>query len=699
MHQSYRSFLRAWLLLLAAVSPLASADPPKPAPRLDLYGDPLPPEAVVRLGTVRLRNTEAGVFLPDGKRLATCGHGQVHLFDVATGKEAAGFPKKGGNWVKIAVSPKGALLAALDRDTRLYPYTRTVVVWELPSGKESRRLEMPARAGYSACEFGLVFSSDGKVLTAANGGSTCSWNLGSGKRFRDFKYIHKNDIESIPPLPPNVRIRRDPRRDGRILFTTFSPGGKYLAVGVSGKAIAVWDVVAGKLLRRLDSYGGVFKGSAAFSGDGKILVTGGDLTGAVHLWDVATGKELRQLPTEQLPIEFECSITGVAISPDSKQVAAAARVRWSLGFGLGVKPKEGRLVVKPKETLYFWDLGAKSDAPRILPAPDVSWVQYSPDSKTLAWGYDDESVCLIDRKSGKEITVLNAHRNNITSVAYSPDGKRLATASRDHTVRVWEAATGKPLLTLAGQTSYNAAVTFSPDGRWLASPGIDGTAVLWDVSTGAKKRTLKHESWLAAIAFSPDGRALATLDGEGTVRLWDLATGKVKRRLAGAASWWDAPGVFSPDWRFLADCDADSVRLRNLATGKVVQQFKVGPEWRAVAFSSDGRTLAVATKHKVILWELVTCGERVVFSVELVGHPSSLVFSPDGTLLAFCESRVLAGGQVRVWDLAARKEFSGIASGAERVSAIAFSPDGKNLATASDDTTVLIWDLCRYRRR
>jgi WD40 repeat protein len=128
-------------------------------------------------------------------------------------------------------------------------------------------------------------------------------------------------------------------------------------------------------------------------------------------------------------------------------------------------------------------------------------------------------------------------------------------------------------------------------------------------------------------------------------------------------------------------------------------KFEARSEKWALAFSPTSRTLAAVTRDKVILWEVATFRERVALPVKLSGEPSSVVLSPDGTLLAFCDRKAPAGRHVRVWDLAARKELSGVAAGAERVSAIAFSPDGRHLATASEDTTVLIWDLRRHRPR
>jgi WD40 repeat protein len=585
---------------------------------------------------VRFRNARAACFLPDGKSLVGCSYGQLHLFDVASGKNAADFPKDVGDtwWEKIVVSADGLLTAAVGRGTR------TVGVWELTSGKQLHKLEMPEGDGHFDCDSGVAFSPDSKVLSAAEQWTTCSWDLTTGKRISQFKHSD--------------------HKDGRSVMTVFSSDGHYLAVGDGEKAIPVWDVSAGKLLHRLDGHEhGIWCG--AFSSDGKTLATGGYTDKTIRIWDVASGTQLRQL-------KVHCEhVTGVAFSPDLKQVAAATRTDL-----LGDVVRE--------DQVNLWDLSATEDAPRIVPLPEVRWVRYSPDGKTLACGCSCNSVCLFDPASGKEIRPLDAHRGGVWRVAYSPDGTTLATASEDYTVRLWDAVTGKPLRTLAGHTNHVRALAFSPDGTRLATGAYDGTALLWDVSTGARKQTLK------------------TSDGVRAVRLW--SGGKTLQDVKGNDDFLGLP-VFSPDGKLVADGIKGDFRVRDAATGQVMRSFTGLCERSTVAFSPDGRTLAAATNEGVVLWEMLTGEERARFPPKASGWGSSLTFAPNGRTLAFQDRGVSmsAGPQLLVWDLATRQELGPFRGHRGDVNALAFSPDGSRIATASDDTTVLIWDLGVHKRR
>ena len=163
--------------------------------------------------------------------------------------------------------------------------------------------------------------------------------------------------------------------------------------------------------------------------------------------------------------------------------------------------------------------------------------------------------------------------------------------------------------------------------------------------------------------------------------------------------------AFSPDGKLLAESNQRSVRLRDVAAGKVVRTFQTGRP-TPVAFSPDGRTLAASTHepdltggvtHRMVLWELLTgreCASFPAHSLHYTYSKNGLAFSADGRLLAgSCSSSWEQGKSLLVWDLATRKELGPFRGHLDLVNALAFSPDGGRLATASGDTTVLIWDL------
>jgi WD40 repeat protein len=330
----------------------------------------------------------------------------------------------------------------------------------------------------------------------------------------------------------------------------------------------------------------------------------------------------------------------------------------------------------------------------------VAAIAWSPDGKTLASGSLDNTIRLWDPSAGQHVRTLIGHTGAVWSIAWSPDGKTLASASEDKTIRLWDPANGHLLHTLSGHTRAVNNLAWSPDGKMLVSVSDDKTIRLWNPVSGHSERTLQgHTNFVLGVAWSPDGKTLASASADQTIRLWSAATGQQLSTFFGHSDWVRAV-EWSPDGQRLASAGRDGyVGLWNATSGKALRFLNDGenpdedPLW-SVAWGPDSKTVASVGNEnsKVSLWD-ADSGKRLrTFAGQALGI-LGVAWSPDGRTLA-------SGGRdsnIRLWDTAGDRRLNTLAGHSNVVRGVEWSPDGRTLASHGDDKTVLMWDAASGR--
>jgi WD40 repeat protein/tRNA A-37 threonylcarbamoyl transferase component Bud32 len=565
-------------------------------------------------------------------------------------------------------------------------------------------------SGHKAQVFDVKFSPDGRRIASASADSTVKvWDAATGKEILTFKghttgvaslafspdgrwlasgaeKLKRAGLERTLILRESATGRELLSRKGHtdsVISVAFTRDGKQLASASYDRTVKVRDAATGRLIRSFALEGHkTTVVDVAFFLDGQRLATA-SADGTAKVWDMATGKEIRTLTpgAPGSPDRPGFPVITVAFSPDGKQLAAGN------DFDPTIKILDLATGVQTL-TLKGHRVPLRSDQPG-----GVYGLAFSPDGKFLTSASLDGTAKVWDIATGQESLTFNGHKDGVLTVAFDPTGKRIASAGDDHTLKIWDAGIGQDPLTIRGHfverlSTYGGVhcVAFSHDGKRLASTGY-GEVKIWDAATGRGTLTLEgHGDSVASVAFSPDDRWLASASWDGTVKVWEAATGRETRTLTG-------------HFEFVQGL----TRIRH-NLGEMKWLPKVAPADKelanptsSVAFRPDGQRIASAGWDGIVkVWDAATGVETLFFkahstfvepSGKLGGFVYGLAFSPDGQQLASA-----SGDQtVKLWDAATGRRILTLTGHAGEVLSVAFSPDGQRVASAGKDGTARVW--------
>ena len=498
----------------------------------------------------------------------------------------------------------------------------------------------------------------------------------------------------------------------RIWGLDISPDGQYVLSG-SGRltilepvsddnTLRLWNVETGEEIRRFGENGIAHEDTVftvAFSPDGRTALSG-SLDGNIILWDIEIGEEIRRYT------DHEDLVLAIAISSDGKTF---------LSGGGRLATEEGDTVIR------LWDIETGEILRRFDDGQEAVFsLDFSPDGKSFVssggnlFTNGDAIIRLWDVENGDIIRRFVGHSAFVFDVDFNSDGTKLVSASgnpfigaEDTTVRLWDVETGSQLLRINhGDTA--ASVAFSPDDSTFATASFDGSVRVWDAESGDQLlRFTGHSNVVLRVVFSPDGNRLMSSSADNTMRLWTLESGAEISRITGHPAGIYAvrlTGLASEEQSGYVIASGDTngnLLLSDTGSGEILDQVNAGEPILGLAISPDGTKMLSAggvlqggTEYTITFWNIEDKKLQRIrdYGEGSTGHTEAIrqiVFSPDGTQFVSASQ----DATLILWDIESGEILQQFEGHTDLVYDVVFSPDGNSLFSASWDKTLIQWDI------
>lgn len=507
----------------------------------------------------------------------------------------------------------------------------------------------------------------------------------------------------------------------------WSPRGDICVTAGSSRDgfIKLWDAGTGELLSSVDGHTDTVI-SATFSPDGRwLLTTSYDET--ARLWSVADPRRPQSAYVFEghtwwvwdaafspyfAPEDPQADNRIVTVSQDGKAIV------WNL-TGQPVLSAVNTTSIESR--LRFQEVAAFTghNGP-------IYCVGFAPDGKSVATGGYDKRILLWRPEDVPEFNLrellergqpvvaaveLKGHTGAVQDLAFSKDGHLIVSGGRDNAVTVWSVDSARAIKTFRGHYAGVRSVTISSDGREIVSGSQDQRAIVWHLDEYEEIRTLEgrtiagHEDAILNGSFSPKGDRIVTASRDRTARLWSVETGALLQTLQEGHDYLASRAEFFPDGRTLVTAAADNtVRMWSVESGTQILRLSETGRSAALDVSRDGRWLVTGSDgDSALLWDvpsLVEASQKSVAeednggSIEsfrpsrrLVGHNGIVTmarFSPTADLLLTCDTN----GRCILRHIETNEIIWNVRYHTRRINDAAFTPDGRQILTASSDHTV-----------